>query len=91
MIELKVDEFKDGLVTFHIERQEYFKLGIDGMQCGVYRIKKECYPEFRKHQKIFFVRGQQKSKNKLQMKAFIQDYLDLIESINIFNMEMKHR
>ena len=91
MIELKVDEFKDGIVTFHIERQEDFSLPSEGVMCGNYLIKKQSYPEFRKHQHLFFVRGQEKSKNELQMKAFIQDYLDLIESINIFNMEMKHR
>ena len=91
MIELKVDKFEKGEVTFHIERQEDFSLHHTGMKCGVYRIKKENHPEIRTFQKIFFVRGHAKSLDRTEMKVSIQEYLELIESINIFNVEMKHR
>lgn len=91
MIELKVDKFEEGEVTFHIERQEDFSLHCTGMQCGVYRIKKENHPEIRPCHKVFFVRGNAKSLNRTEMKVSIQEYLMLIESINIFKVEMKYR
>ena len=92
MIELKVDRFENGFVTFHIEKQEDFSLPSEGVMCGNYLIKKQSHPEIRiiPH-RIFFVRGHAKSLNRTEMKVSIQDYLDLIESINIFNAEMKHR
>lgn len=92
MIELKVDRFENGFVTFHIEKQEDFSLPSEGVMCGNYLIKKQSHPEIRiiPH-RIFFVRGNDKSINRIKMTTSIQEYLDLIESINIFNAEMKHR
>ena len=91
MIELKVDRFENGFVTFHIEKQEDFSLPSEGVMCGNYLIKKQSHPEIRPCHKVFFVRGNAKSLNRTEMKVSIQEYLMLIESINIFKVEMKYR
>ena len=88
MIELKVDRFEGGFVTFHIERQEDFNLPPEGVMCGNYLIKKQSHPEIRRiPHRIFFVRGIDKSVNRIKMTTSIQEYLMLIESINIFKKD----
>lgn len=88
MIELKVDRFEEGFVTFHIEKQKDFSLPSEGVMCGNYLIKKQNHPEIRiRPHRIFFVRGNDKNGNRFKMTTSIQDYLELIESINIFKKD----
>ena len=72
-----------------IERQEDFNLPPEGVMCGNYLIKKAHCPEIRIiPRRVFFVRGSSKSLDRTEMQASIQEYLMLIESINIFKKNM---
>ena len=87
MIELKIDKFKDGFVTFHISRQDeedYEKLNdVGGRRCGKYRLISHIYPEIRGRN--FFVRGQDKSLNETICCVKFDEYLDIYESIKAYN------
>ena len=87
MIELKVDEFKDGKVYFHIERQDkedYERLNVvGGRRYGKYRLFSNGYPEVRGEN--FFVRGRDQRKNYLRCCVDFYDYLDICDSIKSYN------
>ena len=85
MIELKIDEFKNGKVTFHISRQDNFLLPEEGVKCGRFIIKKDCHPEARLKYNIFFIRGSARSLDNKEMCVSINDYIDIFSSISIFN------
>ena len=85
MIELKIDEFKNGKVEFHISKQDDFILPEEGVKCGRFTIKKECNPEVRLFNNIFFIRGNCRGLDNEKMCVSINDYIDIFSSISIFN------
>ena len=87
MIELKVDKFENGYVTFHISRQDkedYERLrGGRIIRYGKYRLLSNGYPEVRGWD--FFVRGRDQRKNETRCCVDFNDYLDIYESIKAYN------
>lgn len=87
MIELKIDKFEDGKVSFHIERQDeedYDRLRIlGGRLYGKYRLMSASYPEIRGRD--FFVRGWDESLNNVKCCVDFNDYLDIYDSIKAYN------
>ena len=92
MIELKVDEFENGNVSFHIERQD--KEDYDRLQeqfClfeinGVkFIIVSGCYPTFYSDDKLFFVRGTIREEDYKRIRVSISEYLNIFELVKKYN------
>ena len=96
MIELKVDKFKEGMVTFHISHQdeedyvilrEGFYRNIKGTE---YELRSLLYPAY--HQEgLLFVRGVKDTFDEVTMECLLEIYLDLLELTKEYNkiIEMK--
>ena len=91
MIELKVDEFKDGKVYFHIERQDkedYERLSkscsfeINGTK---FFIVSSALPTFFIEEKYFFVRGIFKEKDYERIEVSMSEYLIIYELVKKYN------
>ena len=92
MIELKIDEFEDGYVTFHISRQDkedYKRLNtkmrtfeINGTN---FNILKYNYPDFYIKDRSFFVRGNCKEEDFRRIEVSISEYLIIVELIKKYN------
>ena len=92
MIELKVDKFFDGKVTFHIERQDledYDRLSkpscsfeINGVN---FLIVSGAYPSFYPEDKQFFVRGNIKAEDYRRIRVSISEYLIIFELVKKYN------
>ena len=91
MIELKVDEFKDCKVTFHISRQDledYERLKkpcsfeINGIK---FFIVSSALPTFFIEEKYFFVRGIFKEKDFERIEVSIAEYLIIYELVKKYN------
>ena len=93
MIELKIDEFRDGKVTFHISHQDeedYEKLRnapflfpiSDGK---VYGLFSDRYPQYYERHRRFFVRGREGSENEKEITVNLTDYLNIIELLQFYH------
>ena len=87
MIELKVDSCVNGMVSFHISRQDkedYDRLNvIGGRRYGKYRLISANYPEVR--ERNFFVRGDYKEKDTERIKVAFSEYLIIFELVKKYN------
>ena len=92
MIELKIDEFENGMVSFHISRQD--KEDYDRLQkqsclfeiSGVkFFIVSGSYPSFYSDEKQFFVRGDFKENDYDIMEVSISEYLIIFELVKKYN------
>ena len=97
MIELKIDKFEKGKVTFHISRQDLedykrlydkpFALKLSG---GFEYILKTCVgPSFYRGTEVkeLFVRGDDRSSDYYKIKVSISEYLNIYELVNKYNEE----
>ena len=92
MIELKVDDFLEGKVSFHIERQDeedykrlsqqYFPFEINGTN---FVIVSGAYPSFYSEDKHFFVRGNIKEEDYRRIRVSIAEYLNIFELVKKYN------
>ena len=93
MIELKIDEFKEGKVIFHISRQDeedYEKLRYkpflltlsDGK---VYGLFSDRFPQYYERHRRFFVRGREGSENEKEITVKLTDYLNIIELLQFYH------
>ena len=92
MIELKVDEFEKGKVSFHISRQDkedydrlqkqFCSFEINGIK---FLIISGSYPSFYSDDKQFFVRGDFKENDYDIMEVSIAEYLIVFELIKKYN------
>ena len=91
MIELKIDEFKNGIVTFHISRQEeedyerldhkLFTLKFpDGKEYWLSSVYSPCY-----YNREFFVRGNDKTRDNQKMIAEFTEFLKIFELLKEYN------
>ena len=92
MIELKVDKFAEGIVIFHIERQDVEdykrlksakKINLD--KGGFYYLQSSGYPEILN--KTFFVRGTLEEQDKSCIATNVINYLKIFECIKKYNKE----
>ena len=87
MIELKVDDFENGKVYFHISRQDkedYDRLSvIGGRRYGKYCLICANYPEVRG--RYFFVRGDYKEEDSRRIEVSMSEYLIIFELIKKYN------
>ena len=93
MIELKIDEFKNGKVTFHISRQD--KEDYEKLYNKTFKVKfqdgKEYWlcsgyhPAFYKEEKEFFVRGRDKTRDNQKMIVEFTDFLKIFELVKEYN------
>ena len=99
MIELKVDKFKKGIVTFHISHQdeEDYEILREGFYRNIkdteYELRSLLYPAYHHQGKevILFVRGVKDIFDELTMECLLEIYLDLLTLIKEYNkvIEMK--
>ena len=92
MIELKVDEFENGIVSFYISRQDeedydrlskqYFSFEISGVK---FLIRSGGYPNFYSDDKEFFVRGTIRELDYTRIKVSISEYLIIFELVKKYN------
>ena len=93
MIELNIDEFRDGVVTFHISRQDkedYEKLRgkpfplilSDGKEYGLYS---GYFPAYRHQEEILFVRGEDSSMDNTKMIVEFTEFLKIFELLKEYN------
>ena len=92
MIELKVDEFENGYVTFHIEKQDleddlrlskqYFSFEINGVN---FFIVSGAYPIFYSEDKYFFVRGTIREEDSRRIEVSMSEYLNIFELVKKYN------
>ena len=93
MIELKIDKFIDGVVTFHISRQDkedYEKLKVapfpltlsDGKE---YRLCSDYAPAYYNGEKCFFVRGTNSEIDNTKMIVTFTDFLKIFELLKEYN------
>ena len=91
MIELKIDKFKNGKVTFHISRQDkedYARLGYkpfcltlsDGKK---YWLFASCCPDYFNGQ--LFVRGKDSSKDNRKIIVKFTEFLKIFELLKEYN------
>ena len=92
MIELKIDEFEDGYVTFHISRQDkedYKRLNSEMRTFEIngtsFNILKFNFPAFYIEDRNFFVRGNYKEKDFKRIKVSFSEYLIIFELIKKYN------
>ena len=92
MIELKVDEFEDGYVTFHISRQDkedYKRLNSNMRTFEIngtdFNILKFNYPAFYIEDRNFFVRGNFKERDFERIKVAFSEYLIIFELVKKYN------
>ena len=95
MIELKVDKFENGKVTFYISRQDKedydrlhykpftFKLS-DGFN---YNLESKCFIEFCPNIHTFYVRGSYKAEDYSRIEVAFSEYLIIYELVNKYNEE----
>ena len=101
MIEITADEFRDGLVTFHISRQDaedykYFASDkvyeFDG---EIIEVGCAFLPDYYNYIRTengksvskFFLRGTNRKSDEINMKATINDYLLLNKFVNFYNKD----
>ena len=93
MIELKIDEFKNGKVTFHISRQDkedYKRLSYnpfyltlsDGKEYGLNSMN---YPTYHNGEKYFFVRGTNSEMDNTKMIVEFAEFLKIFELLKEYN------
>lgn len=99
MIEITADEFRDGLVTFHISRQDaedykYFASEkVFEIEGEIIEVGCEFLPDYYirtengKSVSKFFLRGKDKKQDESKLKATIDDYLLLNKFVNFYNKE----
>ena len=91
MIELKIDKFIDGKVTFHISRQDkedYERLGYkhfnlelsDGQE---YYLFSSCCPGY--FNRDFFVRGKESSMDNRKIIVEFTEFLKIFELLKAYN------
>ena len=91
MIELKVDEFKDCKVTFHISRQDKEDYEILSKSCSFeingtkFFIVSSALPTFFIEEKYFFVRGIFKEKDYERIEVSMSEYLIIYELVKKYN------
>ena len=92
MIELKVDKFEDGIVTFYISRQDvedYDRLKVSRYFCldngKIYSLQSCRYPAT--DVKKLFVRGLSKERDETLLRTDFCDYLNIFECIKKYNKE----
>lgn len=92
MIELKVDKFADGIVIFHIEKQDVedynrlkFAKQIKLDSGDFYYLQSAGYPEI--DNKKFFVRGRSSSFDESCIATSLNNYLNIFECIKKYNNE----
>ena len=101
MIELKTDDFRNEVVTFHISRQDaedyiYFAstkvFEIDGEIIKVCRKEQPDYYTIGRENgesiSRFFLRGKDREKDEIKMKTTIDKYLLLNKFVNFYNKEI---
>ena len=92
MIELKVDDFLEGNVSFHIERQDkedykrlinnYCLFEISGVK---FLIRSGAFPGFYSEEKQFFVRGTMREEDYTIIRVSLSEYLIIYELIKKYN------
>ena len=92
MIELKIEDFKDGIVTFHISRQDKddyekcnpspFRIKMEGKQ---YFIISQKYPCYQEGLNTFYIRGKNFVKDEQVMSCTIGGYLNLVKLLEMYN------
>ena len=92
MIELKVDEFFDGKVNFHIERQDeedYNRIRNHNIffevDKNIYHLYSGAFPFFYQDEKEFFVRGTEKKFDDTKLTVTISEYLNIFELVKKYN------
>ena len=92
MIELKIDEFEDGFVTFHISRQDkedYKRLNSEMRTFEIngtyFNILKFNYPAFYIEDRNFFVRGDYKDRDTERITVAFSEYLIIFELVKKYN------
>ena len=91
MIELTVDDFKNGKVTFHISRQEaedYQRLRYEPFILKLsdgeeYWLFSRCCPSY--FSGVFFVRGSDSSKDNTKIVVEFTDFLKIFELVKEYN------
>ena len=91
MIELKVDEFKDGYVTFHISRQDkedYKILKEERYVCldngKIYSLQSYSHPDIVEGKRLF-VRGSYNEVDERLLVTSLDDYLNICECVKKYN------
>ena len=99
MIEITADEFREGLVTFHISRQDkedykYFASDkVYEFEGEIIEVGCEFLPDYYirtengKSVSKFYLRGTNKKSDEIKMKATIDKYLLLNKFVNFYNKE----
>ena len=92
MIELKVDEFENGKVSFHISRQDaedYDRLQKQSCSFEINGIKffiiSGTYPSFYSDDKYFFVRGDLTEADSDRIEVDFSEYLNIFELVKKYN------
>ena len=93
MIELKVDKFEKGKVTFHISRQDeedYERLSDIPVAFKLsggfnYYLESKGFIEFYPNIHTFYVRGNYKEKDFKRIKVAFSEYLIIYELVNKYN------
>ena len=93
MIELTVDEFKEGKVTFHISRQDvedYKRLDHNPFSLILsdgkyYHLNSINYPDYNNVNKYFFVRGWDSSMDNMKIMVEFTDFLKIFELLKEYN------
>ena len=94
MIELKIDDFRDGNVTFHISRQD--KEDYDRLECGSfrltlsdgkeYRLLSSCGPCYLNgEENCFFVRGWDMARDNQKTIVEFTEFLKIFELVKAYN------
>lgn len=100
MIELKTDDFRNEVVTFHISKQDaedyiYFASEkVFEIEGEIIKVCSKKYPDYyiigsEKGKRVskFFLRGKDKKQDESKLKVTIDDYLLLNKFVNFYNKE----